>query len=371
MRSQEGKFQLNNKKSAGIHSQLKDFIWYLIGLSALLSINAQAHVKWFAPYDVAVAPKAVGSVFTPSFLIIGALSIAFIFVASYLDRRLTTVTAYINRSRIHFARNFAENYPLEVMRYTLLIFFVAIWSIGGIVLTPELNHESLWISGLHIVMIISLLSPRTCWVAGVGIFILWGYSAVNYGFFHLSDYMIFLGIALFVIFYSCPALRVGEHKRFNILYGAIAFTLLWASIEKFVYPHWSYPIIEEFPHISMGLSKEAFMDLAGFGEFVLAFMLVATVGIGFWSATTGLALIFTAAIWDFGKVDAIGHLAIIIALLMMMVYGPSKLNFRLANLHPKPFINACLVTLVFTVSLVVFFVIYYGIRHIWLLTSTS
>ncbi len=359
-----------NRFCGGWVSQLKQLSYCLIIFLVLLPASVQAHVKWFAPYDVADAPKSIDVVLTSKFLFIGLLSIIAVFVLSFLDRQMVGVNSCLNVKRQNLTERFAEHYPLTMIRYGLLVFFVSIWSIGGIVLTPELKHHSAWISGLQVIMIVALLNNRTTWLAGVGIFILWIYSAINYGFFHLSDYMIFLGLALFVIFSSADTKRVSEAQRFNVLYGAIAFTLLWASVEKFVYPEWSYPILEKYPHIRFGFTSQTFMELAGFGEFFFAFLLISMVGIGFWLGTVTLATMFIAAIWDFGKIDAVGHLMIIVALFLMMAYGPSSLNRRFANLHSRPLINALYITLIYSVALVFFFVIYYGIRQFWLLTAT-
>ncbi len=341
-----------------------------IAMLLFIASSASAHVKWFSPYDVVAEPRGIGAVMTPSFYLITGLSILLVFVIAWLDRKMVKANVMIEGYRALLIEKLPRNYEFQMLRNTLLVFFTSIWVIGDVVLTPELKHQSLWIGGLHIVMIASLFTERTARYAGAGIFILWGYSAYHYGFFHLSDYMIFLGIAVFIILSSISPDKHDQAIRYLVLYISISFTLQWASIEKFVYPDWTYPLLERFPHLTMGLTKESFMDLAGASEFLLAFLLIAVSGIGFVSIALFLAAVFIAAIYDFGKVDAIGHIAIIVSLFVMAIHGPAKINTWFSNLHPRPMINALYVTLIYCVSLILFFVIYYLMRKAWLLTTT-
>ncbi len=348
------------------------FVKSIVFITALLFItsSASAHVKWFSPYDVIAEPKGIGAVLTPSFCIITGLSIVLVFAIAWLDKKMIRANVMIEGCRVLIIDKLPRNYEFQILRNTLLVFFTSIWVIGDVVLTPELKHESLWVGALHIVMIASLFTERTARYAGVGVFILWGYSAYHYGFFHLSDYVIFLGIAVFIILSSVYPDKHDQVIRYLILYISISFTLQWASIEKFVYPHWSYPLLEKHPHLTMGLTKESFMDLAGVSEFLLAFLLIAVSGISFVSIALFLAAVFIAAIYDFGKIDAIGHIAIIISLFVMAIHGPAKINLWFSNLHPRPIINAAYVTLIYCVSLSLFFVVYYLMRKAWLLTAT-
>lgn len=80
-------------------------------------------------------------------------------------------------------------------------------------------------------------------------------------------------------------------------------SLMWAAIEKWAYPQWTYPLLEARPYLTLGIPAGDFMVVAGFVEFALAFYIL-----------TGLSLIFVSAILDFGKLDAIGHLPTIACL---------------------------------------------------------
>lgn len=80
-------------------------------------------------------------------------------------------------------------------------------------------------------------------------------------------------------------------------------SLMWAAIEKWAYPQWTYPLLEARPYLTLGIPAGDFMVVAGFVEFALAFYIL-----------TGLGLIFVSAILDFGKLDAIGYLPTIACL---------------------------------------------------------
>ena len=51
---------------------------------------------------------------------------------------------------------------------------------------------------------------------------------------------------------------------------------MWASIEKWAYPEWSFPLLVEHPSMTLGFDPEFFMRAAGAIEFALAFALMWT-----------------------------------------------------------------------------------------------
>src|SRR5690349_8080414 len=48
--------------------------------------SAYAHVKWFAPYDVAGQPRALVDVFSPTFLHLVAFSLFALYIGSLIER---------------------------------------------------------------------------------------------------------------------------------------------------------------------------------------------------------------------------------------------------------------------------------------------
>ena len=84
-----------------------------------------------------------------------------------------------------------------------------------------------------------------------------------------------------------------------------------------MYPGWVAPIAITHPELTFGFDVATVVTAAGVVEFGLAFAL-------FWTplvrrlAALALILLLTAATFDFGKVDGIGHLMIIIILLVVV-----------------------------------------------------
>jgi len=106
------------------------------------------------------------------------------------------------------------------------------------------------------------------------------------------------------------------------------------------------------------------MVMAGFVEFTLAFLLIALTGTGFIVTTVALAGVFILAIIDFGKVDAIGHLGIIVSLFLMAIMGPSRLNYYFADFNDDPAKRAFKISICYLAALVFFTAIYYGLQKI-------
>ena len=51
---------------------------------------------------------------------------------------------------------------------------------------------------------------------------------------------------------------------------------MWASVEKWAYPEWSYPLFATHPDMAMGFDPAFFMRAAGVVEFAMSFALIWT-----------------------------------------------------------------------------------------------
>jgi hypothetical protein len=100
-------------------------------------------------------------------------------------------------------------------------------------------------------------------------------------------------------------------------------TLMWASVEKWAYPEWSFPLLSSHPQMAMGLDPMFFMRAAGAVEFALAFAIMWTPLVRRVGAVI-LAGMFVSAVLEFGKVDLIGHTLIVAALLGIIVDDGGK-----------------------------------------------
>ena len=170
---------------------------------------------------------------------------------------------------------------------------------------------------------------------------LFGAALWNYGFFHLMDYPIFLGVAAYLALTGLQRNLFGL-RPLDVVRWATAITLMWASIEKWAYPEWSFPLFAAHPALTMGYDDEFFMRAAGVIEFTLAFALV-------WTplvrrvASIVLAGMFLGAILEFGKLDAIGHAPIVAVLLAIVgdrVNSPAPSRIRALALAPACFAAA-------------------------------
>nr|WP_064250595.1 hypothetical protein [Rhizobium leguminosarum]OAP89056.1 hypothetical protein A4U53_33410 [Rhizobium leguminosarum] len=97
---------------------------------------------------------------------------------------------------------------------------------------------------------------------------------------------------------------------------------MWSTLEKFAYPSRFYPLVVEKPFLTFGLPRDVFIPMAGVTEFTLGLGLVWTPLIRRLSAFA-LLVIFTAAVWPFGRVDLVGH-GLIMAVLLAVGADQSR-----------------------------------------------
>ena len=278
-------------------------------INAALAGAASAHVKWFCAYNVAGQPEGLENVLCPDFELLTGLSILALMFGSVLEG--TPVGAAMLQALDRVTSFVRENIE-TIFRAACAFFFISIWAAGGILLTPELKTDSLIVGAIQLGIAAGMLSRLTMPLSAFGIFALFGIGVWNYGPFHLADYPIFLGVAAYL------ALLGGQTNFFGIrpldvLRWAAGITLMWASIEKWAYPEWSYPLFIQHPQMTMGFTPDFFMRAAGAVEFALAFALIWTPLVRRVAAVM-LAAMFVSAVFGFGKIDLIGHSLIVVAL---------------------------------------------------------
>jgi hypothetical protein len=323
--------------------------------AGMLPNPAWAHIKWFAPYDVCQAPAPISGVLTQHFLLVFA-GFTLLLVGSFLvDCFAATKSWTLANLAPH------EDSEERLLRGGTAAFFMALFATGGTILTPELWTDADWPAWLQLGIVASMLSARTCAIGSLGILVLYGYGIMLYGFFHLSDYPMFIGLAAYL---ALTSLKSGQlrSQRMLVLYVSICVSLMWGAIEKWAYPQWTFPLLADRQYLTFGLSSEDFMIVAGFVEFAFAFYIL--IGLGLLRlAILGLGTIFAAAIVDFGKIDAIGHLPILIALAAMFLHGPTQLQVWFHNNSEGILLKARIVGASFVTAVFVFFAAYYGLQH--------
>jgi hypothetical protein len=280
--------------------------------------EASAHVKWFVTCNASDDPLPPAAVFTPTFWLFSALFVTLLFVGCAIEQ--TKLGASLSRLLDQWTEPLHKRTD-GLLRGVAAVSFTLLWADGNIILTPELKGSSTWLSAIQVLVPIYLIARATLPAAAAGIFVLYCYGAATYGLFHMLDYTVFLGLAAYFAL-SCLQNAKLRSFRSDCLRWSVAFSLMWPSMEKFLYPGWVAPILTQHPELTLGFDVGTVITAAGVVEFGLAFAL-------FWTplvrrfAAAGLAMLLFAATFDFGKVDGIGHL-MIIALLLLVFADPGR-----------------------------------------------
>jgi hypothetical protein len=321
--------------------------------AAMLPMAAAAHVKWFAPYIVESPPQRIAETLTDRWFWIGiALVLVFFLLTRAVER--TTVGERI------LAGFDKVSGPLwargdDFMRFVIAAFFVAIFAVGGVYLTPDLKSPHEWVSWFQLLIAALVFSRRTMPLAAAGIIGLWLLALTQYELFHLLDYLALgVGVAAYLVLAASD--RPEWHRyRFVVLRWGVAIALMWSSLEKFAYPDWFYPLVEEKPFLTFGMPRDVFIPMAGVAEFTMGFGLLWTALIRRLSALA-LFVIFNAAVYPFGRLDLVGH-ALIMAVIVIIFADPTP-QVRFAIRRTLAAIPATLVA-----TMAVFAGSYWGLHH--------
>ena len=304
----------------------------VIGLAGLLAwpTVAAAHVKWFAPYIVDASPQPISATLTNLWFWTGICLVTVFFLATIAVERTRLGAATLNG--LNALTDTISRRADDFMRASIAAFFVAIFAVGGVYLTPELKTDSELISWAQLAIAVGIFSRRTMPYSAAGILALWVLALSDYDFFHLLDYLALgVGVAGYLFLASLDNPRWRE-SRFTILVWGVAVALMWSSLEKFAYPNWFYPLVEERPFLTFGMPRDIFIPMAGVAEFTLGFGLLWTPLVRRLSAISLLA-IFIAAVYPFGRIDLVGH-ALIMAVLVLIAADHEPL--RAARVGTRP-----------------------------------
>lgn len=316
--------------------------------------SAQAHVKWFAPYIVGASPAPITNTLTNGWfwLAIGLVLIFFVATRAVEASRIgETVLDGMDR-----VTDPLWNRLDDFVRAVIGAFFVAIFAVGGIYLTPDLQTPAEWISWLQLLIAFGVFSRRTMPLSGAGIILLWVLALRDYDLFHLFDYLS-LGVAVAAyLVLAASSNETWRKHRFEVLRWGVAIALMWSSLEKFAYPDWFYPLVEEKPFLTFGLPRDVFIPMAGVAEFTMGFGLLWTPMVRRLSAVA-LFVIFTAAVYPFGRIDLVGHALIMAIIVAIAADHTRELHFLPAVRRAFRSIPAAL-----AVAIVVFVSGYWGLH---------
>ena len=339
----------------------------LATLTAVLPASeASAHIKWFYPYDLAHAPRDIGDVLTTNFVVLYILSAVAIYAFFFVDRTLYRSGVL----RETFGRlMISENQAYWLIRICVSVMFVALFLYGlfaqSMYLTPELTTPNPAVKWIQLAIALVVWFRPTVPLAAVGMIGLYVMAGRDYGFYHMMDYPIFLGLAVFLLF-GTMAGDTWKTVRYVALFATTGISLLWGAVEKFAYPNWFYPLLEDLPFLTFGIPPELFVTIAGFVEFNLTFVLLSSASIVSRVVAFAFNMIFLLAIYIFGLVDAVGHLMIIAVLLVLTIRGPTKARDFLVLSDRSRWTEAYFMTGLWMLAMNVIFIAYYGLYALML-----
>ena len=324
------------------------------------------HVKWFAPFDVHQMPKPAGEVLNGTFIKFFLASAVLIAVFFFADR---TVYRRGLLSQLDARLRKLDDFSILILRLAAAIFLISVWAWyltqgTSFYVTPELRTTARFVPWFQLALAICALVRPALPAVGLGLLVLFSLAVHDYGVFHLLDYMIFLGLGYF---FTVANIKRGKWRQsgFIVLYAATGVTLLWAAMEKFAYPQWSYDLLSTHSDMLLGMTPQTYMLIAGFLEFGLAFVLLGAASIAGRLVALGLQGIFMLAIFKFGLLDAIGHLMIIAILLVLFVRGPTSAREILVLKEKSIWMETYFMTGLYFLAFVLIFIAYYGLHAVF------
>lgn len=301
--------------------------WLTLTLPFFLAEPASAHVKWFAPYIVGAPPQPISATLADTWFWGGiALVLAFFLVTRAVEQSSAGERILLGMDRLTGP---LWNRIDDFVRCVIGAFFIAIFAVGGVYLTPDLKTPSEIVSWGQLLIAMLIFFRRTQPLAAAGIILLWLLALRDYDIFHLLDYLALgLGVAAYLVMEASSNEDLRKH-RFQALRWGVAIALMWSSLEKFAYPDWFYPLVVEKPFLTFGMPRDVFIPMAGVSEFTMGFGLLWTPLVRRLSAVA-LFVIFNAAVYPFGRVDLIGH-ALIMAVIVAIAADHSRDVFFMPN----------------------------------------
>jgi hypothetical protein len=209
--------------------------------------RASAPVKWFCAFDVAGQPRGLSNVLCPDFELLVGIAILTLIAGCLIEG--SPLGDGLLRSLDRATKLVRENTE-TLFRAGCAFFFIAVWATGGILLTPELKTNSTAVGILQLGIAAGMLSRKTMPLSAAGIAILFALAVYRYGAFHLADYPVFLGVAAYLALIGLQRDLFGV-RPIDVVRYAAAVTLMWASVEKWAYPQWTFPLLIDRPGMTL------------------------------------------------------------------------------------------------------------------------
>ena len=241
----------------------------LVFLILILPQTGFAHVKWFSQFSFLDEPRQFTQILTPVYLSMIVLSVVVIGAMVYLERTLINQDWYSNLNRWLSDR---QPYSMLVMRIAMGAVLLINWA-SDAVLTPELASPQPWFGWFQFLLAVGLMFPKTTWLSGAGLLLLYLVTIFEFGIFHMLDYMHYAGIGIFFLVSDFDDERI-RGLALPALYATIGFSLIWLGYEKLVYPDWALYLLDQNPQLTLGLNPVFFLQAAAFVELALGYLLI-------------------------------------------------------------------------------------------------
>jgi uncharacterized membrane protein YphA (DoxX/SURF4 family) len=306
------------------------------------------HVKWFT--DLKPVKESLDHVLSPIFM---GTALAVALLLAVLTQVLPMIMRIPALHRMDHQLEKLRPWSFRILQYGTAVSLL--WGLlEGALFAPELTVDSAALRMAVWAVIALLLIPHHFAVkaAALGLIVLFGYDAAQYGLFHMLDYGFYLAIAGALALYRTR----WQQWSFPLLYLGTGLSLCWVAVEKWIYPAMSLDIISHHGVPTFGFPAEVFIVLSAFIEFVVGYLLV--VGILNRLLSIVLTVIFILTTMLFGYVEIVGHLMIHIILLLFIIEGVSFYKPPV-EMHRTRIDRMIFVALNFLFVLATYLVLYY------------
>jgi hypothetical protein len=285
-----------------------------------------SHVKWFADYNFADPPITIPELLTPTFFALAGLSVVTILLLILLEEWADRTQWVQKIDRWLESKN---EYAVLILRIGTGATLIWCWQ-AGTLLAPDLVVQSEWMLWAQFLIAGLFVFVPTLPLAGIGILALYAIGVSQFGFFHMLDYLLFLGVGYFFIANASKIPRI-HLTALPALYSTLGFCLFWLGIEKMIYPGWSKILLDEHPVLTLGFSHDFFILAAAFIEISLGFMIMACLQQRLLALIITLVFFLTTLV--FGRQEVVGHTLIHAVLLVFIIAGPGKATPPLYWVH--------------------------------------
>lgn len=284
--------------------------------------NVFAHVKWFT--EVPPERVEIEAVITPLFMVMTIVS------AVCIGLLLVVMSHYENSSKLKRLQehSFNADFTNFFLQYGVA-FALLIQLLNQTLFAPEFTAPTTIISIIAYIVVLLYLIPSqiTAKIASSLLLLLYTIYLVEYGLFHMLDYLFYLGV---IGYFLC--LRTSwERLKSPILFISTGFSLCWLAAEKWIYPGMTINIIELYGVPTMGFDPYIFTVLAAFVEFCIGVAWMTGILNRFFAFVfTGVMAVTTLF---FGFVELVGHFLIFILMIIFIAQnetmkGLPKILFR-------------------------------------------